>query len=76
MSCTAVGDSSDSQDEYPTHTLADEWDGTSWQIATTPNPDGDSSLAAVSCTAPTACVAVGSSYGATAGTTLVETYSA
>jgi hypothetical protein len=57
--CTAVGD-------YPVTagqaaTLVERWDGTSWSIDTTPTPAGatNSFLVSVSCTAPNACVAVG-----------------
>lgn len=42
-------------------TLAERWNGTSWLIVPTPNPAGASSaqLTQVSCTAATACTAVG-----------------
>lgn len=58
--CTAVG-------TYTTNagaqlTLAEGWNGTSWTIQSTPNPANASSirLSGVSCTAGTACTAVGS----------------
>ncbi len=43
-------------------TLAMSWNGSSWSIATTPNPSGASTseLRAVSCAATTFCLAVGS----------------
>src|SRR5947209_3840531 len=43
-------------------TLAERWNGTGWSVQRTPNPSGAlvSSLRGVSCTAPTACTAVGS----------------
>jgi hypothetical protein len=45
-------------------TLAERWNGTSWSIQTTPNPNWafESHLNGVSCTSPTACTAVGYSY--------------
>jgi hypothetical protein len=74
--CSAVGDSGRNQNDYPTFTLAEEWNGTSWQNIATPNPvAASSSLAAVSCTGPAMCVAVGSSSSRRAGATLVEIYS-
>ena len=60
--CTAVGDY---QNSSGTHvTLAERWDGTTWAIQTTPNPSGAiaSYLRGVSCTAATACTAVGHYY--------------
>jgi len=69
--CTAVG-------HYTTTsvqdvTLAEQWDGATWTIQPTPNPPGgaNSYLFSVSCTAATACTAVGSS----ANATLAERYS-
>ncbi len=43
--------------------LAEQWNGTSWRILATPNPPGIafSGLLGVSCTAPSACTAVGAS---------------
>ncbi len=51
-------------------TLAERWNGTSWTVQSTPNPNGaDSShLNDVSCTSATACTAVGS-YTSFVGTT-------
>jgi hypothetical protein len=44
-----------------THTLAETWNGSAWALQQTPNPGGhDDVLAAVSCTTPSACTAVGS----------------
>jgi hypothetical protein len=42
--------------------LVDTWDGTRWRVASTANPVPafDSVLAGVACTAPHACIAVGS----------------
>ena len=56
-------------------TLADRWDGASWQATVTPSPAGagDGELAAVSCASARACMAVGSSSGISApGRTLAE----
>jgi hypothetical protein len=46
-----------------TFSLVESWNGTSWSIQSTPNPEGASStsLRGVSCKVITACVAVGSS---------------
>ncbi len=58
--CTAVGtySSNSSDDDMP---LAEVWNGASWSIETTPKPRGAtfSELDAVSCTAASACKAVG-----------------
>jgi hypothetical protein len=71
--CTAVGGSSPQLSGIPLSTMALTWNGTSWRRAVTPSPAGRSSqLSAVSCTAPSACVAVGSSALRGAATTLVE----
>jgi hypothetical protein len=53
-------------------TFADEWNGTSWSIQTTPNPTGAQSsvLNGVSCTSTAACTAVGSTQAA--GETVVR----
>ena len=57
--CTAVGAYTD--DSGRELTLAEVWNGTSWDIQATPNPSGASvsALAAISCSAPAACTAVG-----------------
>jgi hypothetical protein len=71
--CTAVGNSSKQLSGIPLSTMALTWNGTSWRRAVTPSPAGRSSQrSAVSCTAPTTCVAVGSSASGAAATTLVE----
>jgi hypothetical protein len=58
--CMAVGSWSASQ-QGPSHTLAEAWTGTSWQIVATPDPAGSaaSSLTSVSCTSATSCMTVG-----------------
>jgi hypothetical protein len=58
-------------------TLAEVWNGATWKVLPTPNPAGAqfSSLAAVSCTAPTACTAVGEDDTSQfAGATLAEAW--
>jgi hypothetical protein len=57
--CTAVGYYENSSNTY--ETLAEVWDGTSWTVQSTPNPNGatNSYLGAVSCSSATACTAVG-----------------
>jgi hypothetical protein len=58
--CAAVGYAADPFGNSQ-GTLAEFWDGTAWQIVPTPNPAGaaGSGLNGVSCTSPSACVAVG-----------------
>jgi hypothetical protein len=57
--CTAVGEyeNSSAADE----TLAEQWNGTTWAIQSTPNPSGAQfpELTGVSCSSATACTAVG-----------------
>jgi hypothetical protein len=57
--CTASGYSSDSSGA--TSALAGSWNGTGWQVQSTPNPAGAvaSELGAVSCTSLHACTAAG-----------------
>jgi len=71
--CTAVGESATNLNAFPSTTMAMTWNGTSWQLAATPNRAGTSDvLSGVSCTTPTTCVAVGSSFKSPTGATLVE----
>ena len=63
--CMAVGDASHGASAQPSpgyrdQTLAEEWDGSRWQIIPTPSPPPHSQLRGISCTTPTACTAVGS----------------
>ncbi len=60
-SCVAVGDYADEEEET-TLALAMRWDGSDWDIESLPTPAGalSSTLAEVTCTAATACTAVGS----------------
>ena len=70
--CTAVGYYAQPP-TFARHTLAEAWNGSSWKIQPTPNPDGYAGLAAVSCTAASACTAVGSK-ALTAPTVLAEAW--
>jgi hypothetical protein len=55
--CTAVGDSTTTG---PFATLAEQWDGSSWQVQSTPNPGSQVNLlSAVSCSSAGDCTAVG-----------------
>ncbi len=56
--CVAVGDYMDPADTSDT-TLAEQWNGTSWTVLTTPSPVAFSALVSVSCPSATHCVAVG-----------------
>jgi hypothetical protein len=58
--CAAVGESGGSGS--PVTPLAESWGGSAWTIADTPIPTGagEARLQGVSCTSPTACLAVGS----------------
>ena len=55
--CTAVGAYSTSSGA--SHTLAEDWDGSSWRTQATPNPAGTSLLIGVACASGTACTTVG-----------------
>jgi hypothetical protein len=55
--CMAVGDASHGAQALPSptyrdRTLAEEWNGSRWQIVHTPNPSRASELRGVSCTSP------------------------
>ncbi len=67
--CTAVGHDVNSAGTQVA--LAEVWDGSSWQLQSTPNPAGatSSQLSGVSCSSATACIAVGDYYNS-AGTEL------
>ena len=76
-SCMAVGDTEDLQGPFGpliSTTVAERWDGESWQIVPTPNPPGAtfSSLNGVSCPRPQVCFAVGSSGSTSASAPLIE----
>ena len=69
--CTAVGFYTDSTGT--TRTLAERWDGTSWTIQATPRPStAFAELSGVSCSAASACTAVGTFSGSTGLVTLAE----
>ncbi len=55
--CTAVGYYRNSSAAFVT--LAEFWNGTQWEVQSTPNPSGDSQLLSVSCTSSESCTAVG-----------------
>jgi hypothetical protein len=60
--CTAVGLSDGSACEFCT--LAEQWNGATWSVQSTPNPPGfigntDARLLGVSCASPSACTGVG-----------------
>jgi hypothetical protein len=76
VGCWAVGDSSHSLGGLPSTTLAEKWNGAEWDIIPTPNPTGaqGSSLRAVACLSPRACMAVGQSYASGITKTLAEIY--
>jgi hypothetical protein len=62
-SCMAVGHAENGPAPGYGVTVAERWDGTSWQIVPTPNPPGkSSSLNGVSCPRPSVCFAVGSAW--------------
>jgi ribosomal protein L24E len=71
--CVAVGHSFDGTHDQ---TLVETWDGTSWSITPSPStsPTSDDSLAGVSCTSTTACVAVGRTYAGSQDQTLIDTW--
>ena len=62
--CMAVGQLTDFPQGNPRGTLAETFDGTTWRIVPTPNPDGapNGALNGVSCTSPSTCVAVGAAF--------------
>jgi hypothetical protein len=72
--CTAVG----LYDNSPgtSRTLAEIWNGTAWRIRRTQDPPGlrNDSLVSVSCSAASACMAVGKVSGPRAGSTLAESW--
>lgn len=74
--CMAVGNAS-ANSSYLTYPLAEYWNGTRWNITSTPNPTGGqiNILSAVECSSSTICMAVGSSWNGKITQTLVEAYS-
>jgi hypothetical protein len=70
--CVAVGDHNNSIDGY--RTLVETWDGSAWSVTPSANLPGTINvLIGVSCTSPTACVAVGT-HVQNIAETLVETW--
>ena len=72
--CTAVGEVINGRGTEVT--LAEQWNGTAWQVQSTPNPRGAalSLFNATSCTSGASCVAVGSSGSSTRQLPLAERY--
>ena len=69
--CTAVGDFINSSSVH--FTLAERWNGTSWMLQTSAEPgEYGNSFTAVSCSASTACTAVGYDYSQVGKTPLAE----
>ena len=69
--CTAVGQFNTGSGPQP---LAEQWNGSSWTIQTTPAPTGSTAttLASVSCTSAGFCVAVGQATSGTSTVPLIE----
>jgi hypothetical protein len=59
--CTSVGYWSPSVNGAPDHPMAERWNGSNWQLQSTPEPPGSTSAAlnGVACSAPGVCVAAG-----------------
>ena len=72
--CAAVGFYHNSPGT--TRTLAEAWNGTAWRVEQAPDSPAlpQDTLASVSCTSATACMAVGRAYGKRSGTTLAESW--
>jgi hypothetical protein len=58
-SCMAAGYYGYNNGTGTSVTLAEQWNGTSWQQRTTPTPGRSGTLAGVACTAATACMSTG-----------------
>jgi hypothetical protein len=65
--CVAVGSVNRPRPATPatpkSEDLAEVWNGTTWSLQAVPTAPGGSSLAGVACASPSACVAVGETYG-------------
>jgi hypothetical protein len=58
--CTAVGDKEISAETHQHQTMAQRWNGTSWSLQTTPNPEGNNlEVNDVSCTSSVLCTGIG-----------------
>jgi len=68
--CMAVGNGFNGPSGADT-TFIEQWNGTFWSVSVSPNfgVSGDNDLAAVSCTGPVFCAAVGSNFGHGPGST-------
>jgi hypothetical protein len=64
--CMAVGDYSDQADTTDT-TVAEQWNGATWTVLTTPSPAKFSILGSVSCPSAGHCIAVGGSSATATG---------
>ena len=66
IACIAVG-SYTPENGGGFHAFAERWNGTEWQVQSMPSPSEgeDSQLFGVSCSSPTACIAVGRYYNTT-----------
>jgi hypothetical protein len=73
--CTATGYYEKTSGSHDT--LAEQWNGKSWTIQSTPNPTGagGSFLYGISCSSASACTAIGGSTGTGPGVPLAERYS-
>src|SRR5262249_19996181 len=66
-SCTAVGRHEPVPPDGSQLTLAEHWNGRTWTVQPTPNPaNPEANLAAVACSSPTNCTAVGNNLPAVA----------
>ena len=78
--CIAVGlsDTPETNPPYRTayQTLIESWNGSAWSIVPSPNtsPTQDNLLNAVSCSAPSTCVAVGDYFNGSTQQTLIESW--
>ena len=64
--CMAVGDYTDQAVDADT-TVAEQWNGTTWTVLTTPSPATFSTLGSVSCPSAGHCIAVGGSSATATG---------
>ncbi len=73
LNCTAVGTSSSFSSTSQTYsTLAEFWNGSTWQVQSTPNAGGLTLFSGVSCVPSGECTAVGYSLTSTGWVTLAE----
>jgi hypothetical protein len=69
--CTAAGEYNDGT---VNQTLIEQWNGTTWSIVTSPDPNSswDNDLEGISCTSATVCTAVGDYFTGSYEQTLIE----